>query len=516
YTPAAAWAAWQLIAEGLYFRGTPDFVEVSSPEEVIRLRTARQARIEEERAWVEFVERIRCGNTDPEDCRFLKEVESLALGERTGSRLLRELGHSESPEKAHGLLLRLQYWDHCVNPYPQRLHLPTWPPAPNLLRLPEETRKDLTHLPAFAIDDEGNQDPDDALSLEDGRLWVHVADVAALVAPGSEADLEARARGANLYLPENTISMLPLEATQHLGLGLSEVSPALSFGLDLGPAGEIADVEVVPSWIRVTRLTYAEADARLDEAPFKPMYDLAQRNEERRHEGGAISIELPETKVIVQEGHVTLQSLPSLRSRGIVQEAMLMAGEAAARYALDHHLPFAFTTQEPPDIKERFEGLAGMYALRRTFKRSRQTSVPAPHAGLGLAAYARVTSPLRRYLDLVVHQQLRAHLRGTTLFGEQDMLERVGAAEAVTGKVRQAELLATRHWTLVYLQQHPGWRGEAILVDQRDRRGTVLIPELGLEIRLHLADDLPLNSPVPLALNGVNLSELEAHFQIVR
>ena len=64
---------------------------------------------------------------------------------------------------------------------------------------------DLTHLPAFAIDDEGSQDPDDAVfaeKVEGGfRLFVHVADVAALVPPKSPLDEEALRRGANLYLP---------------------------------------------------------------------------------------------------------------------------------------------------------------------------------------------------------------------------------------------------------------------------------------------------------------------------
>jgi exoribonuclease-2 len=514
YTPAAAWAAWQLIAEGLYFRGTPEVVEASSAEEVTRLQEARDARAAEAQAWDDFLKRLRSSRLQPEDHRYLQEVEALALGRRTGSRVLHELGRAETPEKAHVLLLKLRYWDHTVDPYPQRFNLPTSPPDIDLPDLATETRTDLTHLQAFAIDDEGSQDPDDALSLEDSRLWVHVADVAALVTPESLADLEARARGANLYLPEGTIPMLPPKATRLLGLGLSEVSPALSFGLDLSPTGDVMGVEVVPSWVRVTRLTYDEVDTRLEEKPFSRLQHLTQTYAARRLANGAIAIELPEIKVMVQDEQVMLRPLPALKSRTLVQEAMLMAGEAAARYALEHSLPFPFTTQPPPDPSEGLEGLAGMYARRRTMKRSQQTSTPAPHAGLGLEVYARVTSPLRRYLDLVVHQQLRAHLRGTSLLGEQEMLQRVGAAEAVTGNVRQAELLAYRHWTLVYLMQHSDWQGEGILVDRRDRRGTVLIPELGLETRIPVREGLPLNSAVPLALSGVNLAELDVHFQV--
>jgi exoribonuclease-2 len=80
--------------------------------------------------------------------------------------------------------------------------------------------------------------------------------------------------------------------------------------------------------------------------------------------------------------------------------------------------------------------------------------------------------------------------------------------------MRQAELLADRHWTLVYLLQHPDWRGEGLLVERRERRGTVLIPALGLETRVHLGWELPLNSTVPLALSGINLAELEVYFQV--
>ena len=514
YTPAAAWAAWQLVTTGLYFHGTPEAVQVASAEEVARVQAARATRVAEEQAWMTFLEHLRAGSITPADHRYLKEVEELALGRRTNSRVLRELGRNEHPEKAHALLLKLGYWDYTVDPYPQRCNVATVPPAVVLPALPEEMRRDLTHLAAFAIDDEGSDDPDDAISLEGNRLWVHVADVAALVPPESPADLEARARGANLYLPEGTVPMLPPEVTQLLGLGLADISPALSFGLDLTPAGEIAGIEIVPSWIRVTRLTYDEVDLRLAEEPFKCLYDLALRCEARRQMRGAITLTLPEIKLAVQDGRVALRPLPPLRSRSLVQEAMLMAGEAAARYALERDVPCPFATQDPPEAGEFPEGLAGMYARRRTLKRSQQTTVPAPHAGLGLEVYARTTSPLRRYLDLVVHQQLRAHLRGTPLLREQQILGRVGAAEAVTGNTRQAEFLAYKHWTLVYLMQHPDWRGEGIVVDKRDHRGMVLIPALGLELRLHLEQDVPLNSAVPLMLRGINLAELEAHFQI--
>ena len=132
-------------------------------------------------------------------------------------------------------------------------------------------------------------------------------------------------------------------------------------------------------------------------------------------------------------------------------------------------------------MEERPTDLAGMFALRRAMKPGGASGTPGAHSGLGLEIYAQATSPLRRYLDLVVHQQLRAHLRREVVLDTQEMLERIGAYASVVGSVRRAERLARRHWTLVYLMQRPEWRGEGILVEKRRRRGVVVVPELDLE-----------------------------------
>jgi exoribonuclease-2 len=518
YTPAAAWEAWQWVSDGLYFQGTPGEIVVRTPDQVAQEKADREARAAEQRAWEAFLQRVRAGNFAPdEDQRYLIDVERLALGQTEHSRVLSELGRAETPENAHALLLQLGYWDHTVVPYPDRLGLATEPPRVALPDLPTESRVDLTHLPAFAIDDEGSSDPDDAISLErtdqGRRLWVHVADVAALVPPDSAADLEARDRGATLYLPGGKVPMLPPQAARRLGMGLQELSPAFSFGLDLGEEGQVVGMEMVPSLVRVTRLTYAQAEATLDEPPLSDLYQLAQRFEACRRANGAVRIDLPEVKVRVVDDQVVIQPLPPLRSRALVREAMLMTGEATARFALDEGIPLPYATQDPPDTDERPDDLAGMFALRRHMSRSEYSSKPGPHAGLGLERYVQATSPLRRYLDLVVHQQLRAHVRGESLLEAQELMERIGAAEALAGSVSYAERLAEEHWTLVYLLQHPQWRGEGILVERWDHRGKVLIPELGLEPQIHLRQDWPLNSTIPLQVVDVDLPTLEAYFR---
>jgi exoribonuclease-2 len=518
YTPATAWAAWQWVADGLYFEGTPEKVLVRTREQVADEKADREARAAEQRAWEAFLERARAGRFAPEeDARYLTEVEMLALERSDQSRVLSELGHAETPENAHALLLKLGYWDETTVPYPERLGIDTSIPAIPLGGLPEEPRLDLTHLVALAIDDEGSTDPDDAISLEETpagrRLWVHVADVAALVPPDSPVDLEARARGATLYLPDGKVPMLPPQAAARLGMGLSEISPALSFGLDLDEDGNVVSMDVVPSHVRVTRLTYEEAEEQLHQSPLSDLYQLARDFQARRRRNGAVRIDLPEVRVRVVDGRVVIRPLPPLRSRALVREAMLMVGEATADLASDEGIPLPYTTQVPPDTDARPDDLAGMFELRRHMSRSEYSSRPSPHAGLGLDRYVQATSPLRRYLDLVVHQQLRAHLRGQDLLETQGLMERIGAAAAVAGSVSYAERLAHEHWKLVYLLQNPNWQGEGILVDNWGRRGKVLIPELELEPAVHLPSDAALNESLTVKVVDVDLPTLRGTFQ---
>jgi exoribonuclease-2 len=517
FTPATAWAIWQAVADGLHFSGTLAAIIAHTPEEVAAEKEARAAKAAEAEAWNAFAQRVDKGEFLVEDGRFLQEIAAVAMGQQERSQVLRQLNQSETPENAHALLLKLGYWDETDNPYPSRLGVNTSQPNYAIPDLPEEERRNLTHLTALAIDDEGSRDPDDALSWENGRLWVHIADVAALITPDSPADLEARARGANLYLPEGTIHMLPEAATAALALGLADTSPALSFGLDVMSDGTIVNLEIVPSTVRVTRLSYDEAQNRLDESPFRELLSIAQAFEARRIANGAVQINLPEVKIRLDEdGAVEIRPLPALQSRDLVREAMLMTGEAVAQFAGDHAIPIPFTTQDAPSEIVEGDTLSANFARRKTMTGSQPGNTPGRHAGLGLGQYVQATSPLRRYLDLVVHQQLRAFLRGEPLLDEQAVMERVGAAYAVSGDMRYAERLSNAHWTAVYLLRQPDWSGEGIVIDQRGKRDFILLPDLGIETSIYQKEPTPLNTAVNVQLQKVDLPQREAHFGFKR
>ncbi|HYN79647.1 MAG TPA: ribonuclease catalytic domain-containing protein, partial [Lamprocystis sp. (in: g-proteobacteria)] len=260
FTPVTAWAAWQLVADGLSFAGTPGAIRARPRAEVEQERAQRGAKAAAEHDWQAFLGRMAQSCPVPEDAGRLKEVERLALGQSEHSRILEALGHEQTPVNAHRALIQVGYWSDRHNANPGRLGVSRADPVLPVADLPDEERLDLTGLPAYAIDDEGNQDPDDALSLDGGCLWVHVADVAALIGVDGEIEQEARSRGTNLYLPEGVVNMLPPVVTERLGLGLQPVSPALSFALRCDERGELTQVEVHRTWIRAQRLSYDEAD----------------------------------------------------------------------------------------------------------------------------------------------------------------------------------------------------------------------------------------------------------------
>ena len=515
FTPASAWAVWRLLDEGLYFQGTPEAIQPRSREAIEQDRAEREAKARAEQEWAGFMARLGEGRISDDDRPRLAEVERLANQQGEHSRILKALELPETPQAAHRLLVSLGYWPPEHNPYPARSNVAVTDPALPVPALADEQRLDLTHLPAFAIDDEGNQDPDDAVSIEGGRIWVHVADVAALVAPDGELDREARARGANLYVPEGIVNMLPQAVTELLGLGLQETSPALSFGVTVDDDGRLADIEIRPSWIRAQRLTYAEAETRLSEAPFAALNAAAERYRARRQAAGAAGIDLPEVSVRVQDGEIVIRPIDRHGSRAMVTDLMLMAGEAAAAWCGARGLPIPHATQPPPDSIQHPEGMAGMYAYRRQFKPSRTSIAPGPHFGLGLDAYARATSPLRRYADLLVHQQVRAALRGEEPLTAEQVSARAGEADQGGIAVRRAERQSNQHWKLLYLKRHKGWQGEGVVVELGERKDTAMIPDLALETKLRAKSDLSLDQRLMLGVADVDLYDLDARFRVV-
>lgn len=507
-------ACWRRALEGPAFRLEGDLVLALAADELARDEDKRRKKEGEAAERADFVARARALALRPGDERWLAELEALALGRAQKSKMAAELGLGDEPEAAHAWLLKAGVWTPSVNPHPARSGHPL--KAPDLALGPDDDtgRVDLGAMPAWAIDNAWSHDPDDAISWDGQAVWVHVADPAQAVTPGCPADLEAANRSGTLYLPEGAIPMLPDQALERFGLGLSERSRALSFRVELGPDGQIASVDIQPSWVRVTRLSYAQADGQLDSGPLAELAARAQARTALRAQAGAVDIELPEVRVWLDQGQPRVEPVNRHRSASVVREMMVLAGEAAARWAFDRGLPFPYYSQEAPGSRDGLpDGLAGEYAKRRLMRAGMAGPQPRAHQGLGVGMYAQVTSPLRRYADLLCHQQIRSILAsgsGARPLPADELSLRLARSAAEASAVRRAERDSELHWTLAWLMAQNAWEGRGVVV-QTGADALVALPELGMDTRVK-GGALALNQELRLRFLGANLAKLDARF----
>lgn len=520
YPAEAAWVIWKALTDSPFFEctGPTSPIRIRSTEEVLQREhkdASRKAAEQERQQAISRIKDMLAGNAtlDRErDGKYLQDVEALALLSSDKSKTLKEAGIAETPQEAHRVLLQTGYWEPWKNPWPSRhgmkltsARAPIDPPDNS------DNRLDLTHLSSWAIDNEWSADPDDALSVDGQAIWIHIADPSSTVTPDSPADCEARARGATLYIPEGPARMLSDEALSWYALGLSDVSRALSFRLTFTDTGAIDEVAIHRTFIRVTRLTYEQASAKKNDPLLAPLFDRALRNIERRHAAGSIQIDLPEVYLAVhfsqdKKPEVSFTSIVSEASSDMVREMMLLAGEAAARFAFKHKIPFQYVSQERPDIPHEIpEGLAGQWRKRRSMRGRKVGTIPADHAGLGLGMYSQVTSPLRRYGDLVAHQQIGRFLDGKPLLDSDDMLMRIAQGDSAARETTLSERESNAHWTLYFLESNPDWKGQAIIVDIVGSQAVILIPELAMESKIATPSNASRNDTITVRASGIQL-----------
>lgn len=513
-TAQDSWLLYKALKNTLFFTEQDSLSFMVQTKEVIaRQEEKNRAKEAEQEIRSAFIRRLKAKKLDlPADAQLMQDVEALALGQSDKSKTMKEAGFTETPEKAHKLLLDTGVWTVTKNPYPTRWGLSTQSATQRLAPPPEEERITLEQE-AYAIDNQWSTDPDDAIAFDGQHVWVHIADPASSVYPDSPIDIAARHRGATLYIPEGAVRMLAEDSLEDYALGLTPLSRALSFCIELDENGAVLSCKVLKTLVKVKRYTYEEADMQKDSPQLAPLYAIARRNEQRRLKAGAVSITLPEVHISVTDGIVNISPALSWESNNVVREFMLLAGEAVAKFAFKNGIPFPFVSQEKPDLPTNIlDGYAGQYQLRRCM-RSRSLGVtPMQHAGLGLGMYTQVTSPLRRYSDLVAHQQLRAFIDGRPLLNKDTMLERIAAGDAAAGASVKAERKSNLHWTLVYLTQNPQWEGDAVVVELKGKQALCLIPSLAQETLLTPSRTVALNDTIKVRAGNIDIPTLSVNF----
>ena len=524
--PAPCYAAHCLLSQDkIYFKKKANHYEPRPEAQVAEIKHQLEVQEQKNREKLEFITHLKqalAGEkiewSDSDRIR-LESIEKIALQTDTSSKvaqeILKEAGKNFDSQGAFQLLVDIGWWSKHENLFLRRSSYPVnfskkvldvvQPRLQSNSAEADENRLNLTHLKVCTIDDESTTEIDDGLSIEyldDGiaKIWIHIADPTRLVAPGDELDLEARRRSTSLYLPTGMVSMFPPElATGPMSLVQGQVCPALSFGVVLDETGGIQEYEIHATLIKPTyRLTYDDVDEMLQlGVQNEPeIADLAQQAQLRRHwrkAQGSIQIKMPESIIKVKNNEeVTIELIDSSPSRQLVAEMMILAGQIGGKYGTEHNLPLPFRGQPQPELPSEEEllqlpaGPTRFCALRSCMPRSETSMSPIRHASLGLESYVQVTSPIRRYTDLLAHFQIKAHLKDEELpFSREELQEIVYSVGSSSYEATLVERQTNRYWGLEYLRRNAEciW-GVLVLrwLREDENLGLILIEDLGMEL----------------------------------
>lgn len=381
-------------------------------------------------------------------------------------------------------------------------------------------RLDLRGEPIFTIDSRDAKDLDDAISVKRTdfgyTLGVHIADVSHYVKEGSTIDEEAINRGTSVYFADRVIPMLP-EVLSNGACSLNAGTDKLAFSalIELDKEGHITKYDFKKTIINSkVRGVYSEVNEILDGtaseeilnkyAPVmeslmtaKELADILKANSAAR---GTMELDSGESKFILDENGICIDIMPRVSGEAeqLIEQMMVTANIAAAKFSLDHKLPFLYRVHGTPDPKrveelvtllqlvgvpckeivkpnpetqdfaailDRVRGLPCetlvSQRLLRTMEKARYSTEETGHFGLALSDYSHYTSPIRRYPDTSIHRVLSAFVEGMPA---EEVRRRyaqfceTSAAESSRNEIRAliAERDAEDCYMAEYMSQHIG------------------------------------------------------------
>lgn len=327
-----------------------------------------------------------------------------------------------------------------------------------------EGRKDLRSMQLVTIDGADTKDFDDAVFAKrrkngGWKLVVAIADVSHYVKPGTELDKEAYKRGNSVYFPQRVVPMLPSKLSD----GLCSLNPhvdrlCMVADMAIDAEGKLERTQFYQAVMNSkARLTYSQVHEMITDAksPLREqfaeqmdnvdtLYELFKVLQSAREERGALEFDTTETRIVFDEERKIDEIVPVVRNDAhkLIEECMLMANVATARFLKWHKIPTLFRVHESPmeerlqnlrtfladfslqlgggdtptaqdfaEVAIQVEGKPYQHLVQTVMLRSMNQAVYQPdnkgHFGLNYENYTHFTSPIRRYPDLLIHRAIR-------------------------------------------------------------------------------------------------------------
>jgi hypothetical protein len=369
-----------------------------------------------------------------------------------------------------------------------------------------------TGFVVLTVDNADTVDRDDALSLRriagGFEIGVHIPLLQDLVPRESRWDRWANEMAVSVYMPHRHIPMLPVQIVHQAGLNAGTVRPVLSFYFRKEGAGtpqfqcvrcesititRNADYDQVSHWFAAAALQEKMVGKwKVRESRDRPSeyqtavqvwWEGAQQLEQKRLKAGGRAFEREQVDVKVQpDGRVSVRRYSQAEpSHKMISEWMIAANQAAAHFCAGHQLPCLYRVQEAGPPRNEEEGPEPA----PNFVRPQINLTMAPHRDLGIEGYTQVTSPLRRYTDLMMQRQIVSFLeKGGTVYAPEELQTYGIAAEEAIRRIGKLESRAEFYYKCVYLRQHVGEELTADICHSPPPSRSVILMLLDLNLRL--------------------------------
>ena len=296
---------------------------------------------------------------------------------------------------------------------------------------------DRTDIEAFSVDSETTQDIDDAISFEMHAdritLGVHISNVAHVVSRGSFLDQGTLERAETVYFPEERVDMFPRDlVSKKLSLTAGDLRPVLSLFATFNKEDfALIDYRFEATIVRISKnLTYTEATEMLHNTQWgEVLVSLTDSLRAERVNKGAFIVQLPELKIGVgdQDGISVSKDYMDSPAHNVVSECMILMNRLSGDFFDKNGIPALFRSQSQdiePEARELDpEDVLFPVKVVKHLKPSFVTFAPEIHKSLGVPSYVQMTSPIRRYTDLLMQRQLISWLEEQRICYSESELE---------------------------------------------------------------------------------------------